>query len=67
MICAVSTTVRRFARRPDDPHPIEAHDAHCNVHGLVSAGWTTQTGAQIAAEWHAATADYGSGGRVSQR
>ena len=66
-MCAVSTSVRRIARRPDDPHPIEQHDALCEVHGVVSSGWTTLTGAQIAAERHAATADYGSGGRVSQR
>jgi hypothetical protein len=59
MICNVSTRVRYVARRADDPHPIEQHDARCTVHGIVSIGWPTQVAAQIAAEQHAATAAYG--------
>ena len=67
MMCAVSTSLRRVARRVDDPRPIEQHDATCDQHGVVSAGWPTQAAAQVAADLHAATAAYGSGGRVSQR
>ncbi len=50
-----------------DPRPIEQHDATCDQHGVVSAGWPTQAAAQNAADLHAATAAYGSGGRVSGR
>ncbi len=67
MICNVSTSVRRIARRVDDPRPIEQHDACCTEHGVVSAGWPTQAAAQNAADLHAATAAYGSGGRMSGR
>jgi len=59
MICSVSTSVRRIARRVDDPRPIEQH-------GVVSAGWPTQAAAQNAADLHARTAPY-SGEWVSQR
>lgn len=58
MICNVSTRVRRYARNANDTNPIEQHDALCEVHGVVSENWTTLTGAQIAAERHAATAPY---------
>ena len=67
MICTVSTTMRRIARSANDPNPIEQHDAHCDQHGVVSTGWTTQAGAQQAADLHAATAAYGTGVRVSTR
>ncbi len=58
MICAVSTSMRRIARRVDDPRPIEQHDATCSEHGVVSAGWPTQAAAQNAADLHARTAPY---------
>jgi hypothetical protein len=64
VICNVRTSVRRIARRANDPAPIEQWDSHCNVHGVVSTGWPTQVAAQIAADQHAATAAYGA---VSQR
>jgi len=59
MMCAVSTRMRRIVRSADDPNPIEQHDAVCETHGVVSKGWTTQAGAQGAAELHQATAAYG--------
>lgn len=58
-MCAVSTSMRRIARRANDPNPIEQHDARCTEHGIVSTGWPTQVAAQIAADQHAATAAYG--------
>ncbi len=67
MICQTSTSMRRIARRVDDPRPIEQHDATCDQHGVVSAGWPTQAAAQNAADLHQATAAYGSGMRASQR
>ncbi len=66
MMCSVSTSVRRIARRVDDPRPIEQHDANCDQHGTVSAGWPTQAAAQNAADLHARTAPY-DGKWVSQR
>jgi hypothetical protein len=67
LICSVSTSVRLIARRPDDPRPIEQHDAHCDQHGIVSSGWPTDAAAQNAADLHAATAAYGHGTQASQR
>jgi len=59
MMCTVSTRVRYIARSADDPQPIEQHDALCDQHGVVSPDWTTQAGAQGAADLHQATAAYG--------
>jgi len=64
---AVSTTRRLIARPANDRQPIEQFDALCDQCGAFSAGWPTQAAAQVAADLHAATAAYGSGGRVSQR
>jgi hypothetical protein len=58
-MCVTSTRMRRIARSANDPNPIEQHDAQCDQHGLVSTGWTTQAGAQGAADLHQATAAYG--------
>jgi hypothetical protein len=65
MMCTVSTRVRYIARSANDAHPIEQHDAVCDQHGVVSPNWTTQAGAQGAAELHQATAAYGTA--VSRR
>ena len=62
MLCAVETRMRRIARRPNDPFPIEQHDAVCETHGVVSAGWPTDAAAQLAAEQHQATAPHTDGG-----
>jgi hypothetical protein len=59
MMCQVDTRMRRIARSANDSAPIEQHDARCDQHGIVSAGWPTQVAAQIAADQHAATAAYG--------
>jgi hypothetical protein len=65
MMHSVSTIRRLIARSANDREPIQQFDALCDQCGAFSTGWTTQTGAQIAADQHQATAAYDA--RASRR